>query len=750
MKKIIKALLGGLVLSLVLFALFLSPFLEDDAKWTYQSKFGRVDIVLVGDVSGGQITVQEKELFVSRPQWIRDGRANQGVVVQFPISYLKKSRQITLVPQGKGKKISFEMRFRGEYWRVYDQVKPAWAHFENIRLNGKPIVLEKTVWHNKPFIYRVQNVEIGQKMTLSFDIHKPFFFTDIRWDRLLGLFIACSLLISCSDILRRLVNGFNKKDIVQVIAKGYSSIDIVYRRAFWIVFGVLCLAFGFHTIQFMWGNHDWEFLRFSPHWLYFRGIGRYALAFFRKSFLGGIYLPLVYDIISFIFLAINAILLCIYWKLSKRVIYFVLCGLILTVQPFTLSIMFYVHMLPEVFIGVTFILTALMISEKIAFEKSSPMRRGIFSVLSMVLINLSLAMYPVLINTIAVAFVGRLLIKSFEWDGSWKQFKSYFLPFSFSALNIVLGILSYKLVLTFVFPPSYGYNTRMLSLDQIWERLLTLFKQSFHQLYEYNLPFISQAALWVFLSFTILVALYICLTGNFKQKIVRLILLGGTLYATQTAMMVAHIHIIDERIELFGLVPYETLMAVIVFTNLKKLYNCTIITTAGVIWVSIINDLDCLHVWKLGFDAEKMLWNRVLARLEVQKDFDVTRKYKVVQIGPEIPMRPRYIKQIPKVRTHDMLQFSWNLFPFVAENFYYPADFIRTRLRFERLDDPKYKAQLKHLWEAGTLDKARAWPHENGLIVWKDIILFVTNAKLLEEYKKQLAKEFPRQPQKTP
>ena len=216
-------------------------------------------------------------------------------------------------------------------------------------------------------------------------------------------------------------------------------------------------------------------------------------------------------------------------------------------------------------------------------------------------------------------------------------------------------------------------------------------------------------------------------------------------------MIIANQHIIDERIELFGLVPFETLMAVVVFTNLKKLRNCAIITTVGVVWVSIINDLDCLRVWKLGFDAEKMIWNRILARLEVQRGFDVARKYKVVQIGQGTPMRERYIKTKSKVLPFDMLRSSWNLHPFFAENFYYQSDFGRTNFLykrpgdFDRSDDPRYKAQLKHLWEAGILDKAQEWPHENGLIVWEDIILFVTDAKLLEEYKKQLAQEFPRQ-----
>ncbi len=742
-------------MSIVLVSLFPSAFLKDDAYWTYQSDVGRVDVAFAGEVCNGKIDFQGKTLRVDRPRWIRDSKGNQGVMLQFPVSYPQKSYQMALTPRGNAKDMSLIMKFRGKDLMVDNQRKPAYVCFENIRVNGKTVAGKQTVWHDKPFRYCAKNISDNSTVTLSFAVRKPIFFTDIRWERLFGLFIACSLLISCFDTLRRLVSGLNKKDIVQVIADNYRSIDGVYRRAFWIIFGVLCFAFGFHAIQFMWGNHDWKDAFAFKSATAFVWCGRYALYGIKSTVLGGIYLPLIYDVVSFLFLALNAVLLCTYWKLEKRVIYFVLCGLILTAQPFTLCMMYYEHMLPETFIGVTLALTALTLTEKIAFEKSSRTRKVVCSLLSIVLINLSLATYPVLINTIAVAFVGRLLVQSFERDCSWRQFRTCFVPYAVSAINIVLGILSYKLVLTFVFPPNGDYNTQTLPLGQISERLVVLFEQSFRQLCEYPFPFISQGLLWVFLGFVVLVVLYICSIGNIKQKIVRVLLLGGALFATQTAMIIANKYLIAGRIELFGLIVFETLVTVIVFTKLKKMHNLSVLAATGVVWVSIINDLDCLRVWKLGFDAEKMLWNRVLMRMEIQKDFDVSRKYNIIQIGMPISMRSRFYKKLrPSKRFHDhgnsLLSFSydapWDLFH--AYEFYYQTEFRGEHPRPNHPNDPKYRAQLKRLWEAGILDKARAWPHENGLIVWKDVILFVTDAKLLEEYKKQLAKEFPRQPQK--
>ena len=751
MKKILYALLVDLALSVVLIALFPSIFLTDEAWWTYKNDSGRVDVTFAGDVHDGQIDVTGRDLQLDRPQFYLDDKGNQGVVAHVPVSYFRKSYQVTLKPRGNAKEISLVMSFRGKDLRVNNQRKPSYVRFENIRVNGKIVVEEQTVWHDQSFWHRAKNISDNSVVTLSFDIRKPLAFTDIRWERVIGLFMACSLLISCSGALRRLFNGLDKKDIVQIIVGNYKNIDVVYRRAFWIIFGVLCLAFGFHTIQFMWGNHDWGFVeRGLTSWN--RALqGRYAVHIF-KLLLGGSYLPLVYDVVSFLFLALNAVLLCTYWKLEKRVVYFILCGLILAAQPFTLSMMYYVHMLPEVFMGVTFALIALMLAEKIAFEKSSHMRKVVLSLLSIVLINLSLAMYPVLLNTIAVAFVGRLLVQSFEWDGSWKQFKSCFSPFSASAICIALGIGLYKFIITFVFQADKNaYNVQTLSLEQLPDRLWTLFKQSFYQLYEYPFPFISQGVLWIFLGFMILIALYICLTGNFKQKITRLLLLVGTLFATQTAMIIANKHVIAARVELFGLVVFEMLVTVIVFTKLKKLHNLSILAATGVVWVSIVNDLDCLRVWKLGFDAEKMLWNRVLARMEIQKDFDVNQEYNIIQIGAPISLRPHfYVEPYQSRGFHDkgcsLLTFSfdcpWRIFECYESH--YPTCFKGEKFCLTVYSDFEHEAQLRRLWETGILDKAQAWPHENGLIVWKDIILFVTDAKLLEEYKKQLAKKFPK------
>ena len=213
----IKALLGGLILNMVLVALFPSAFLKDEARWTYQSDVGRVDVAFAGDVSDGQIEVHGKELRVERARWIRDAKGNQGVVVQFPISYLRKNYQIALMPQGNAKDISLVMNFRGQDLRAGKQNKPpAYVRFENIRVNGKKVAEDQTVWHDKPFKYILKQIPNNSDVILSYDVRKPISFSDIRWDRVIGLLFLCMLFVFFSyDTIRRLVqNIIGQKEVI--------------------------------------------------------------------------------------------------------------------------------------------------------------------------------------------------------------------------------------------------------------------------------------------------------------------------------------------------------------------------------------------------------------------------------------------------------------------------------------------------------------------------------------------------------
>ncbi len=750
MKRIIYSIVAALILSIILALLIPRWFFKGDARWTYQNEAARVDVSFRGHLKNGRVGAEGSDLRVAQPAWLSN-ESYQGTVVEFPVSYRKCTYQIKLTPQAEeiGQDAVLVIELKGSDFQHRGKRRPAWVTLGNIAVNGESVAGKEKVWHDKPFIL---TYPLGaSEFILTFDVHKPFkAATDFSFVRFSVLFLAFLMFFLFSTQIKsvacRAAEFLGEKDMVKAISEGYKRIDPVYRRSFWVIFGVLCFAFGFHAICFMWGNHDWMLVESPQRWLAYAVEGRYMLCSVKSSFLHGVYLPLIYDIITFVFMAINAVLLCRYWRLEKRVIHYVLCGLVLTVQPFTLGMLYFINTIPEVFIGVTCVLVALSLSEKTALVGVSLIEKIFYFLFAIVLIDISLAMYPVLINTIAVVFIGRLLILSSDWNGSWQQLKSGMKPVVTAMLTIVLGIATHKLILTFVFPPAKLYNTETLPVHQVPERLGILFKQCFHQLYEYNFPFIIQWVLWIFLGFTILLTLYICSIGNFKQKIVRLVLLVGSLFGTQTAMVIAKTHAIADRIELFGLVFFEVLVMVLVLTRLRKLRNISVVAGTCVVFASVINDLDCLRVWKLGFDAEKMLWNRVLARLEIQKDFSPSHKYDIVQIGHSISLRPRFYtgKREQFIGdTKPILHFSYDseYFLFRAYELYYPTRFRRDVFTAYYGNKPDYEARLKRLYEAGVLQKAEVWPKANGLIVWNDIILFVTDGGELDNVRKRLERE---------
>lgn len=761
MKKILYSLVAALLLSVILTLLVPKWLFRGDARWTYQNDEARVDVRFSGQLKNGRVSAAGDNLQVSQPTWLTS-KDNQGTMVEFPVSYRTKSYLIKLTPRADawGNDATLVIEFRGRDFRHRGKRRPAWVSFRNITLNGQPVAGEEVVWHNSPFVLK-SPLHSSQEIALTFDICKPLAASDVSFVNLLALVFACLLLsfffAPLKQVADRVLTFINRNDIVHAFKDSYLHIDPVYRRSFWIIFGVLCFAFGFHAIQFMWGDHDWPILDHTQRWLTRAWSGRYMTYSVKVLLSKGVYLPLLYDIITFVTLAINAVLLCRYWRLEKRVTSFVLCGLVLTAQPFTLCIVFFVHMIPEDFIGVTCALTALLLSEKIAMSGGSLTKKILYSLIAIVLVNFALAMYQVLLSTIAVAFIGRLLVQSFDWDGSWQQLRFYLRTCVITATNVILGCVLYKLVITYVFPALPGaYNATMLPLEQVPERIVAVFKQCFYQLYEYNYPFIFQWTLWVFSGFTLILILCICFTGKLKQKVVRLILLSGSLFATQAAMIVASEHKVDGRIELFGLVFFEVLVMVVVLKKLRQIYNLWVIAGLSVVFASVINDLDCLRMWKLGFDAEKMLWNRVLARLEIQKDFDPAHKYEVVMVGWPISMRPRYYtkprQNLVSSAPSMFSSYDQPVHPFMPYEFYYPTRF-RIHLtcfsayhetRLATSDKPKYIARLKCLYQAGVLQKAEVWPKPNGLIVWKNIILFVTDGKALEKYRKQFRQEMER------
>lgn len=369
MKKIIYSIVAALVLSVILALIFPTWFLKEEARWTHLNDTARMDISISGKVKNGRVRAECANTQITQPKWLSDGNF-QGTMVVFPVAYRKNSYQIKLTSLADTASRDATLIIKSPVNLVRHRGKsvPACVIFQHVTLNGKLIAAEEIVWHDQP-LRLLHPFHPSESITLAFDVLKPLKVTDFSYINFLVIFLMFCMVsiffLRLKSAASRVLNLICSKDIVQILSDGYRHIDPIYRRSFWIIFGVLCFAFGFHTINFMWGNHDWSLLERPARWLEHAWDGRWMLYSVKMLLARGIYLPLVYDLITFITLALNAVLLCRYWRSEKRVIYFVLCGLVLTAQPFTLSLTYFTHLTPEVFIGVACVLFALLLSEKI-------------------------------------------------------------------------------------------------------------------------------------------------------------------------------------------------------------------------------------------------------------------------------------------------------------------------------------------------------------------------------------------------
>ena len=123
-----------------------------------------------------------------------------------------------------------------------------------------------------------------------------------------------------------------------------------------ISFIIVNLAFLYHTFNFMWGNHDVKFIKER---LYIdSGLfeGRFT-QFIPHTFLTeGQILPIINNLIGFLFLTLGLWLLAKYWNIPKTRLNYILFITFFSTQPYTLSWLYFtfitISCLLWVFIGI--------------------------------------------------------------------------------------------------------------------------------------------------------------------------------------------------------------------------------------------------------------------------------------------------------------------------------------------------------------------------------------------------------------
>ena len=117
--------------------------------------------------------------------------------------------------------------------------------------------------------------------------------------------------------------------------------DTLDGKAVLISFLIINFAFLFHTLNFMWGNHDVKFIK--EELLFSSGLfeGRFTQFIPYRLLTGGQILPLLNNLLGFAFLTAALWLLAKYWNIKKSLAGYIVFISFFATQPYTLSWMYF-------------------------------------------------------------------------------------------------------------------------------------------------------------------------------------------------------------------------------------------------------------------------------------------------------------------------------------------------------------------------------------------------------------------------
>jgi len=539
-----------------------------------------------------------------------------------------------------------------------------------------------------------------------------------------------------------------KRDCLDDIKNFYIDINPVYRRSFWILFALINIVFSFYTINFFWGNHDWMSLITGRKLSAGVYEGRYGAFLISGLLTDNLYLPIISTFWAFIALSLSSILLAIYWKIPQRISHFVIFGLILNITPYTVSWMWYAHWTVGIFWARVFIFASFILSDK--FLNGTRTQKIWSNILAVLLLNISISTYQPLISTIIMVFIGRVLIDMLEWKslksgviGTLKS-KRYIL------LNSASAIIIYKIV--FEYFKHIGriqidrYNIQTVSFNELLPQMVSCIKNTWQQFTNFSTSFYPDILTKLFLVLAIVVILQILvMKKSYTLKVSIILTLFFSLFLTKFAVFMSssmRYVMFATRMDFCGYVIFNSLIIALALKIKGFSQNLKILLSITIIYLFMVNDLNAQRVLKFATDTEQMMLNRIQARLENQLNFNLKNKYFILQLGRNFAVREKFYPVKNTFASEELLTHSLtpNWQPLVSSAFYNP-EYIKKMLGSSNFTNSEFMSALKRLDEAGLLENAKAWPAENSIIVYEDIILFITDEKDLLKAKQLLAEQ---------
>lgn len=537
-----------------------------------------------------------------------------------------------------------------------------------------------------------------------------------------------TLMPSIFSILKHWCSDY---DWAEECGKLYMSIPKKLRQSFWTLFGFINLAFLFHTIHFMWGNEDWGAVRYAVDSTESLRSGNFSAYWLQELIFDGKILPVANNLWAFAGLSLAGILLAVYWNLPQRATPIVITGLLFAVTPYTLAVLYFVKFSLGVCWLPALALTALLLSEK---HGKTEIQTYLYNTASVLLFLGALGTYMPIINFIAVAILGQILLKTVYADISIRDAARRVLQ---GIVNFSAALMIYWLVL-FLLKETGRLDeqaAQAVSISRPLTNILIWVKYAFSQ-FALPLPFMDKIykIFYIVMALTGLFAI-IYKAPNAKASARGLILVPLLILATLLSLLFSGEPEINfARMSFFGL-PFLYALSFVLLIKLGGAYLCRISYVLAVllIFMNFVRVAYAEKVWKFGWDAETKLAERIITRLERLPEFNIEKQYKLLQIG-EKSLRPKYYqKSTDELPNGELLNRAY--YPQgnskEAYNFFYQTDFLKEDAKNDALQNPRIREYL--------LNQAKAWPAKESLFISGDYIVIILDTIALSRIQKELS-----------
>ncbi len=495
----------------------------------------------------------------------------------------------------------------------------------------------------------------------------------------------------------------------------------------WLIsYLIVNLAFLYHSLNFMWGNHDVEFIKsklslssglfegrftqFIPYWL----------------LTDGQILPIVNNLIGFAFLVSALWLLARYWHLPQNTLTTVLFITFFATLPYTLSWLYFTFITISCLLWTFLIILGLHLCSYIHQEKHK-LTLSLFAVLCF---YLSLGGYPPVINTIFVCLSAQITISYVFYHVSLKEL---FQIHKYTLLNIIIAIVLFRLTLLFI-PHDNVYNLETTPFNLMPQKFLSILKISFQQ-FSLSLPYMEKSYKMTLCCLVIIAIITTLLnTMNISRLIISVIMIFTTILAaaTTTFLVIPHTEFVA-RIDFYGLAfIYLFAFSLLLHQKIPFIKSITIISMFILIPWNITNDYRAQKNWQQGFTAEFQILDDIIERIENHPQFNPKRTYRFYQIG-DISLRRNYYQNNYEYPEPFLLSLPY-LAGWQGANlieFYSPFSFIdkKTPLLATDITTEVYRF---------ITEDARPWPHPNSVYINKNIILIIYNQTGLTEFRQKI------------